>query len=118
VASDCEAGAVSGIFHVNESDVAWSHYIDDNGDAPPIRYKALTIGAAEVPGVQYIDYGPGHADPVHQHDVGEFFIVTHGQMWIGDAKLEPGGIAFIPARTDYAVRAGHDGVRYFRVVAA
>ncbi len=28
----------------------------------------------------------------------------------------PGSIVFIPANTDYAVKAGEAGVRYFRVV--
>ena len=103
------------IFCVNESDVAWSTY-DDGGSQSAIRFKALTRGAAGVPGVQFIEYGPETTDPVHQHDVGEFFVVMTGEMWLDDVKLEPGGVGFIPAHTDYAVRAGHDGVRYFRIV--
>src|SRR5207253_2887941 len=79
-----------------------------------IRYKALTAGARGVPSVQYLEYGPGQTDPVHQHDVGEFFIVTSGEMWLDDAKAGPGGVVFVPANTEYAVRAGDDGVRYFR----
>jgi mannose-6-phosphate isomerase-like protein (cupin superfamily) len=102
------------IFCVNESDVAWSNY-EANGPSG-IRFKALTRDAVGVPGVQFIEYGPDETDSVHQHDVGEFFIVMRGEMWLDDARLETGGIVFIPARTDYAVRAGHDGVRYFRLV--
>ena len=58
----------------------------------------------------------GQTDPVHRHDKGEFFIITMGEMWLDGAKTGPGGVAFIPANTDYAVRAGDEGVRYFRVV--
>src|SRR5215813_10342686 len=103
------------IFHVNESDLEWSQYA---GSAEPadIRFKALTYGATGVPSMQYIEYGPGQTDPVHQHDVGAFFIVTEGEMWIDDANALPGGVFFIPANTDYAVRAGDEGVRYYRVV--
>ena len=103
------------IFHVNEGDLPWSQYESDGAQAD-IRFKALTYGAAGVPSVQYIEYGPGQTDPVHQHDVGEFFIVTTGEMSIDGAILEEGGITFIPAHTDYAVKAGEKGVRYFRIV--
>jgi len=111
----CRKLLAVGIFTVNEGDLEWSTYESDSGPAA-IRFKALTYGAAGVPGVQYIEYGPGRTDPVHQHDVDEFFIVTTGELWLDDVRLEPGGIVFIPAGTDYAVRAGDEGVRYFRVV--
>ena len=103
------------IFHVNEGDLAWSDYAGDSGPEA-IRYKALTAGAKGVPSMQFIEYGPGQTDPVHRHEVGEFFIVTSGEMWIDDARCGPGGVFFVPADTDYAVRAGDEGVRYFRVV--
>ena len=103
------------IFHVNEGDLPWSQYANDEGPAA-IRFKALTAGAPGVPGVQYIEYGPGQTDPVHRHDVGEFFIVTSGEMWIDDTKAGPGELFFVPANVDYAVRAGDEGARYFRVV--
>ena len=103
------------IFHVNEDEIPWSNYEGDNGPEA-IRYKALTLGTQGVPSTQYIEYGPGQTDPVHQHDVGEFFIVTEGEMWLDDEKAGPGGVFFIPANTDYAVRAGDEGVRYFRIV--
>src|SRR5258708_6892560 len=103
------------IFHVNADDHAWSEYT--RGDRPTaIPVKPLTRGAAGVPPVQYIEYGPGQTDPVHRHDVGEFFIVTSGEMWLDDTRAGPGGVVFVPADTDYAVRAGDEGVRYFRVV--
>jgi quercetin dioxygenase-like cupin family protein len=106
---------MAAIFHVNEDEFGWSEYASESGPAA-IRFKALTAGASGVPPVQYIEYGPGQTDPVHQHDVGEFFIVMNGEMSLDDAKAGPGGVFFVPAHTDYAVRAGDEGVRYFRVV--
>ena len=53
---------------------------------------------------------------MHRHEVGEFFIVFSGEMWLGNRRTGPGGVIFIPANTDYAVRAGDEGVQYFRVV--
>ena len=103
------------IFQINQDDLPWSDYEAQGGPAA-IRYKALTKDAAGVPPVQFIEYGPGQTDPVHRHAMGEFFIVVSGEMWLGDRRTGPGGIAFIPANTDYAVRAGGEGVRYFRVV--
>jgi quercetin dioxygenase-like cupin family protein len=67
--------------------------------------------------VQYVEYAPGHTDPVHHHSTGEFFIVTEGSLWLEDVETGPGGVVFIPANTDYAVHAGDGGVKYFRVVA-
>ncbi len=103
------------IFHANPADLDWSSYASDSGPAA-IRYKALTVGAAGVPGVQYIEYGPGQTDPVHHHDVGEFFIVASGDMWVNDEPVAKGGVVFIPADADYRVRAGERGVEYFRLV--
>ena len=103
------------IFCINQADLPWSEYSSDRGPTA-IRYKALTAGARGVPPVQYVEYGPGQADAVHQHDVGEFFVVMTGEMWIADQRTGPGGVVFIPAHTDYAVRAGDDGAQYFRLV--
>lgn len=103
------------IFSVNERDIAWSQYESD-GAPTAIRFKALSRDGSGVPGVQYIEYGPGETDPVHQHPVSEVFIVMHGEMWVDDTNLQPGGLVFVPADTDYAVRAGPQGVRYFRIV--
>jgi hypothetical protein len=105
-----------GIFSINEGDLAWSSYDEPDGAPAAIRYKALTSDAPGVPPVQYLEYGPGHTDPVHRHSTGEFFIVTEGELWLSDGRTGPGGILYIPAHTDYAVRAGPQGARYFRVV--
>ena len=105
-----------GIFAINEGDLPWSDYVDGGGAPSAIRYKALTSDAPDVPPVQYLEYGPGQTDPVHSHPAGEFFIVTEGELWLHDAPTGPGGLLYIPAHTDYSVRAGPEGARYFRLV--
>ena len=101
---------MTAIFRINEHDVPWFEY------DPAIRVKALTRNVPGVPPVQFVEYGPGHTDPVHSHDTDEFFIVTEGELFLeGDAN-GPGSVVFIPRDTEYAVRAGAEGVRYFRVV--
>jgi quercetin dioxygenase-like cupin family protein len=90
----------------------------DQSDA--IRVKALSMLGTDVPSMQYVDYPPGYVDPVHSHDTGEWFIVVAGEMRFtddaDDPALVPGGAVFIPKDTPYAVHAGDDGVRYFRIV--
>jgi quercetin dioxygenase-like cupin family protein len=66
--------------------------------------------------VQYVEYGPGHTDPMHQHKQDEFFIITAGSIWLDDVESGVGSVVFIPRSTEYAVRAGNEGARYFRVV--
>jgi quercetin dioxygenase-like cupin family protein len=68
--------------------------------------------------VQFIEYAPGHSDPVHRHDEGEVFIVTEGELWLDGARSGPGSVLCIPRDTDYAVRSGAQGARFFRVVVA
>ena len=104
------------IFRVHEDDLPWSTYADPGGAPSAIRFKALTSGAPHVPPVQYIEYGPGQTDPVHSHSTGEFFIVTEGELWLSEDRTGPGGIIYVPPHTDYSVRAGPRGARYYRVV--
>ena len=105
------------IFQVNEHDVPWFEYGKPaDGRAAPIRVKALTARESEVPPVQYVEYAPGHTDPVHSHETGEVLVVTDGELWLGDTASGPGSIVFIPRDTEYAVRGGDEGVRFFRVV--
>jgi hypothetical protein len=90
-----------GIFCVDEHDLEWSSY--EGADAAAagmaaIRYKALSYGRRDVPSMTYIEYAPGCTDPVH------------------DACNGPGSVVYIAPDTDYAVRAGDGGARYFRIV--
>ena len=109
---------MSAIFQVNEKDLPWVDYRESAGDDGDvrIRVKALTTDAANVPPVQFVEYAAGHTDPVHSHKTDEFFIVTEGSLWLDGTENGEGSVVFIPRGTDYAVRAGDKGARYFRVV--
>jgi hypothetical protein len=100
------------IFRVNEAELAWYDY------EPAIRVKGLTRDRSDVPSMQYVEYGPDHTDPVHSHDTDEVFVVTIDELWLEglDGASGPGSVVFIPRDTRYAVRAGPQGVRYFRIV--
>jgi hypothetical protein len=103
---------VGATFVVNENDLPWAMY-DDKRE---VRYKALTSNAEGVPPMQYIEYAPGHTDPVHSHETGEVMIVMAGELCLGDVTTGPGGVVFVLGGTEYAVRSGIQGVRFFRVV--
>ena len=110
-----------GIFCRDEHDLPWSTYESaDAADAgmTAIRYKALSYGRRDVPSMTYIEYAPGCTDPVHKHDTGEVFVVIEGEIWLDDARNGPGSVVYIAPDTDYAVRAGDEGARYFRIVTA
>ena len=109
---------MSAIFQVNENDVPWIDY-EASADAAgrvQIRVKPLTLDARDVPPVQYVEYAAGCTDPVHSHREDEFFIVVEGSLWLEGVESRAGSIMFIPRETEYAVRAGDAGARYFRVV--
>lgn len=106
------------IFRVDENALPW---IDYRGSADPdgnvgVRVKALTVHERGVPPMQYVEYAPGHTDPVHSHDTDEVFIVSEGELWLADAASGPGSVVFIRRDTEYAVRGGAEGVRFFRIV--
>jgi quercetin dioxygenase-like cupin family protein len=109
---------VGEIFQINHNDLPWYEYEEalDADGRPQIRVKALTVGEKEIPPVQFVEYAAGTTDPVHRHEVDEFFIVTEGSIWLDDVESGVGSVVFIPRDTDYAVRAGESGARYFRVV--
>ena len=66
--------------------------------------------------MQYVEYAPGHADSVHRHDTGEVFVVTQGSFELGDTVSGAGAVVYVPRDTDYALVAGPEGVRFFRIV--
>ena len=109
---------MSAIFRVDEHDVPWFEYGDATGPdgGAAIRVKGLTAQDPDVPPVQFIEYAAGHTDPVHSHDTGEVFVIVEGDLFVDDERSGPGSIVFVPRGVEYAVRAGDDGVRYFRVV--
>jgi quercetin dioxygenase-like cupin family protein len=109
---------VGDIFQVDANDLPWIEYneaLDADGRAQ-IRVKALTMGQPEIPPVQFVEYAPGHTDPMHSHKTDEFFIVTEGSVLLGDVESGAGSVVFVPRNTEYAVRAGDNGATYFRVV--
>jgi quercetin dioxygenase-like cupin family protein len=106
------------IFQINHHDLPWSDYAgptEASGDAA-VRFKAVTAGASGIPGVTYVEYAPGHTDPVHSHKTGEFFIVTDGELWLDGTPNGPGSVVFVPRGTEYAARAGDQGSRFYRIV--
>jgi quercetin dioxygenase-like cupin family protein len=106
---------MSSIFHVDPEELPWAEYGGGDG-AGKIRFKALTEGVDTATRVQLVEYAPSHSDPVHRHDEGEVFLVTEGELWVNGARNGPGSIICIPRHTEYAVRSGADGARFFRVV--
>ena len=109
---------MGGIFRVNANDLPWIEYQEAVGadGRPQIRVKALTVGEPEIPPVQLVEYAPGHTDPMHSHKTDEFFVVTEGSVWLDDVESSAGSVVFVPRHTEYTVRAGDNGARYFRVV--
>jgi quercetin dioxygenase-like cupin family protein len=109
----------TGIFCADEHDLEWSSY--EGADAAEagmaaIRFKALSYGRRDVPSMTYIEYAPGCTDPIHKHDTGEVFVGIEGEIWLDDTRNGPGSVVYIAPDTDYAVRAGDEGARYFRIV--
>ena len=109
---------MTAIFRVDETDLPWLEYkasADPDGRVG-VRVKALTSSERDVPPMQYVEYAAGHTDPIHSHDTDEVFIVISGELWLDEASSGPGSVVFIPRDTEYSVRGGADGVRFFRVV--
>jgi quercetin dioxygenase-like cupin family protein len=106
------------IFRVDENDLPWFEYAPSAGadGRAQIRVKALTVREPDLPSMQFVEYAPGHADPMHSHDTDEVLIVTAGELWLEATASGPGSVVFIPRGTEYSVRGGDEGVRFFRVV--
>jgi quercetin dioxygenase-like cupin family protein len=104
------------IFRVDEHDLPWREYGATDGAPAPIRVKPLTVGTDGPPSAQYLEYAPGHTDPVHRHDTGEVMVVVEGELWLDGTASGPGSLLYVGRDTDYALRAGPDGARFFRIV--
>jgi quercetin dioxygenase-like cupin family protein len=104
------------IVFADHNEMPWTAY-RPGADGGGIRFKALFLDEPDAPRIQYIEYPPGHVDPVHSHDEGAVFIVTAGELYLDDVPHGPGSVVFIPTGADYAVRAGDsEPLQYFRIV--
>jgi quercetin dioxygenase-like cupin family protein len=107
------------IVRIDEQRIPWLDYgpTGVREGRANVRVKALTARGAAAPPMQYVDYAPGHADRVHRHDEGEVFVVAEGELWLDDGTRHgAGSVLYIPRDTDYAVRAGEQGARFYRIV--
>ena len=106
------------IVHIDTGGIPWADYaVDDRAGPPPVRVKALSQrSGGGTPPMQYVEYAPGHADRVHSHDEGEVFIVTAGELRLGDRVSGPGSVVYIPKGTEYAMQSGDDGLTFYRIV--
>ncbi len=106
------------MFQVNASELEWSGYEEAGGGVDPgaIRFKVMSRGQEGAPHVQLVEYAPGHADPVHRHDVGEVMIILAGSASLDDVVNGPGSVVYIAPGTDYALVAGEDGATFYRIV--
>lgn len=82
---------------------------------PDLRYKVLTQAKGPVPGVQLIEFEPGHLEPPHSHPESEVFWVLRGEFRLGEVTLRPGCGAFIEKNTSYSLQTGPQGAAFLRV---
>ena len=91
---------------------------DDDGNVR-IRVKVALGRSMQETGrlVQFVEYAPGHTDPVHTRP-DEFFIVTEGSLWLRRHQENgAGSIVFIPRNPTMPKGcAGDEGARHFRAV--
>jgi quercetin dioxygenase-like cupin family protein len=105
---------MASIVRVDENDLPWVEYTG----TPPgcVRAKAITPRDGTAPPVQYVEYAPGHADGMHSHAEGEVFFITAGSVSIGGTVNGPGSVIYSPPGVEYAMHAGDEGLRFFRIV--
>jgi mannose-6-phosphate isomerase-like protein (cupin superfamily) len=105
--------SVEDIYCIDEHDRQWVEY---EGLGPTgIRVKPLTAGVDTCARIAFIEYPPGYADDIHHHDESEVFLVSEGMLSLDGTAYGPGSILCIPRDQDYALHAGPDGARYFRI---
>jgi quercetin dioxygenase-like cupin family protein len=105
---------MASIVRVDEKELPWA---DFDAYAPgQVRYKTISPRGGSAPPMQYVEYAPGHEDGMHSHEEGEVFVITAGEVVLGDTVNGPGSVVYIPRDTEYALRCGEAGVRFFRIV--
>jgi hypothetical protein len=103
------------IFCVDEHDRPWVDYDGGPKMATGIRVKPLTKDVDTCARIAFIEYPPGYKDGIHRHEEGEVFLVSEGELALDGRFYGPGSILCIPRDKDYALHAGPDGARYFRI---
>ena len=93
------ASAQSQAILTNLATGKWSH---DKGD-PPGSESVFLRDDPKTGGMELLVRFPaGHVFPAHWHESNERIIVLEGQLTLkqdsGDTTLDPGGVAFLPAR--------------------
>jgi mannose-6-phosphate isomerase-like protein (cupin superfamily) len=105
---------MASIVRVDENELPWADY---TGVAPGlVRFKTIAGRGDAAPPTTFVEYAPGHEDGVHSHDEGEVFVITAGEVTVGETVNGPGTIVYIPSGVEYSMRSGDDGVRFFRIV--
>ncbi len=83
---------------------------------PDVRYKALTESSGAIPGIQLVEFEPGHTEQAHSHPEGEVLYLLRGEMAIGALCLRAGAGVVIERDTLYGpLRTGPEGARFLRV---
>ena len=83
---------------------------------PDVRYKVLTQPVGAVPGIQLVEFEPGHFEQPHSHPEGEVLYLMRGELAIGELRLTPGSGAVIEKDTVYGpLRTGPEGATFLRV---
>ncbi len=85
------------------------------GSEPGVRYKLLTGDGAGIPGIQLVEFEPGHHEKPHSHPESEVLYVLDGEMTLGERTLRAGAGAFIEKDTVYGPLDTAAGVRFLRV---
>jgi quercetin dioxygenase-like cupin family protein len=108
----------STIVQVDPTTLDWQQYISRNPNDPPgaVRYKSVVARDDGAPGVNLVEYAPGHTDPVHHHDCGELMVILRGSILLDGVTNGPGSAIYIAADVDYAFEAGDDGATFYRIV--
>lgn len=88
--------------------------VDPNDAGEALEKKALAQGAAGFYN-QVVRCPPGWVIPVHSHDHDELFVVLRGSCEVDGEHLVPFDTASLPARLEYGIVAGPEGLDFMVV---